>query len=62
VAVERALKLPADQCGDALLETREDQWFDRKSNRISTQDLANSLIGLANADGGVIPRAPDLNT
>jgi ATP-dependent DNA helicase RecG len=37
-----------------LLGIPEDQWFERKSNRISAQDLANALIGLANADGGVI--------
>lgn len=32
----------------------EDQWFDRKSCRLSAKDLADSLVGFANADGGVI--------
>jgi ATP-dependent DNA helicase RecG len=32
----------------------EDQWFDRKSFRISPRELANVEIGLANADGGII--------
>lgn len=32
----------------------EDQWFDRKSGRIAASDLANELIGFANADGGTL--------
>lgn len=54
VAVEQALALPATQRGEALLSLPEDQWFDRKSNRISAQDLANAMIGFANAEGGVV--------
>jgi ATP-dependent DNA helicase RecG len=52
--VEQALKRPTDQVGDALLEIPEDQWFDRKSSRVAARDLANHLIGMANADGGTI--------
>jgi hypothetical protein len=40
--------------GRLLLSVAEDQWFDRKSGRVSSRDLANTLIGLANAEGGLI--------
>jgi ATP-dependent DNA helicase RecG len=52
--VETALSASAEQVGGALLDLPEDQWFDRKSNRIAARDLADWLIGMANADGGVI--------
>src|SRR4051794_40558128 len=54
VAVSRALAEAPDHVGYALLDLTEDQWFDRKSARISARELADSLIGLANADGGWI--------
>src|ERR1700689_1441296 len=54
VAVERALKAPVRERGERLLAVAEDQWFDRKSMRIAPRDLANDLIGMANADGGTI--------
>jgi ATP-dependent DNA helicase RecG len=54
VAVERALKAPVKERGEQLLAIKEDQWFDRKSKRITPRDLANDLIGMANADGGTI--------
>ncbi len=54
VAVEQALKAPVKERGERLLEIPEDQWFDRKSRRIAARDLANDLIGMANADGGTI--------
>ncbi|MFN8108774.1 MAG: ATP-binding protein [Thermoleophilia bacterium] len=54
VDVENALALGPTEIGPALLSLHEDQWFDRKSARISAADLANHLIGLANAEGGVI--------
>lgn len=40
--------------GDALASIQEDQWFDRKSIRIRPRQLADDLIGFANADGGVV--------
>jgi ATP-dependent DNA helicase RecG len=52
--VGRALQSPAAAVGRALTAIVEDQWFDRKSFRISSRDLANVEIGLANADGGLI--------
>lgn len=39
---------------ELLSEKREDQWFDRKSARLSPAQLADLLIGFANADGGTI--------
>ncbi len=54
VAVEQALKAPIKERGSRLLAITEDQWFDRKSKRIAPKDLANDLIGMANADGGTI--------
>lgn len=54
VAAEQALALPAEERGRALLALREDQWFDRKSSRVAAQDVANSLIGFANAEGGLL--------
>src|SRR3954464_11145103 len=55
VAAEKALNesLPAD-VGAELLELEEDQWLERKSARISARDLADTLIGFANADGGIV--------
>jgi len=52
--VGRALKASAEDVGPALCSIPEDQWFDRKSFRVSPRELANVEIGLANADGGVI--------
>ncbi len=54
LAVESALGAPPDEAGFLLAELPEDQWFERKSMRIAPRDLANSLIGMANADGGII--------
>ena len=51
---ERALALSPTKRGAALLQVREDQWFDRKSERITGRDLADSLIGFANAEGGIV--------
>ncbi len=54
VAAERALNLAVAERAAALLRIREDQWFDRKSARITGKDLAESLVAFANADGGFI--------
>lgn len=38
-----------------LLRTRpEDQWFDRKSVRVRARELADAMVALANAEGGLI--------
>lgn len=54
VKVERALGHPPDLVGESLLQLAEDQWFDRKSVRISPRKLAQSLTGMGNAEGGVL--------
>jgi len=52
--VESALSGPPDEVGRVLAGIPEDQWFERKSARIAARDLADALIGLGNADGGII--------
>jgi ATP-dependent DNA helicase RecG len=54
VAAEQALTLEPSERGPALLALREDQWFDRKSSRVTAAELANALIGFANAEGGLV--------
>lgn len=54
VPAEKALNSPPAEVGQALLDLTEDQWLERKSARISARDLADTLIGFANADGGLV--------
>jgi ATP-dependent DNA helicase RecG len=54
VQAAQALALPRDERAQALLRLPEDQWFDQKSGRISARDLADVLIGFANAEGGLV--------
>jgi ATP-dependent DNA helicase RecG len=54
IAVESALNSPPPEVGAELAGLVEDQWLERKSSRIAPRDLANSLIGFANADGGIV--------
>src|ERR1700684_2615088 len=44
---------PAER-GRSLAVIPEDQWFERKSFRISARALGDDLIGFANADGGIL--------
>lgn len=39
---------------DALLARQEDQWFDLKSPRTQARALGDTMIGFANAEGGLI--------
>lgn len=52
--VDRALSASADSVGPRLLAIDEDQWFVRKSARVSPKDLAGDLVAFANAEGGVV--------
>jgi ATP-dependent DNA helicase RecG len=54
IAVEHALSQPAEKVGGLLLNAPEDQWFDRKSARAAPRNLADALIGMANAEGGIL--------
>lgn len=53
-AVEQILVAAPEAVGRALLDLPEDQWLDRKSARVAGRDLANSMIGFANAEGGFL--------
>lgn len=54
IAVENALNAPTEEVGAALVGIAEDQWLERKSARVAPRDLGNTLIGFANADGGIV--------
>jgi len=54
VTVENALNSLPESVGAELAGLPEDQWLERKSSRIAPRDLANTLIGFANADGGIV--------
>ena len=53
-AVAQALAEPVATRGAALAALIEDQWFDRKSARLTAKQLAKSLVSFANAEGGTI--------
>lgn len=53
-AAERAIGGHPAETGELLLALPEDQWLERKSARIKGRDLADAMIGFANADGGLI--------
>lgn len=54
IAVAMALDAPRDEVGPRLLALAEDQWFDRKSVRVSPEKVAHAEIAFANAEGGTI--------
>ncbi|NAZ74226.1 hypothetical protein GTQ99_02125 [Kineococcus sp. T13] len=54
LAVDRALAMPPDEVGRALGVLPEDQWFERKSARISPPKLSQAVVAFANAEGGTI--------
>lgn len=52
--LEHLLNAATNGRGDLLADLTEDQWFERKSARISSRQLADTLIGFANAEGGTV--------
>lgn len=44
---------PADRLS-RLRSAAEDQWFDRRSARVTARSLAETLVAFANAEGGVV--------
>ena len=54
ITVERALGEDPGQLGRALLAIPEGQWFDRKSARVASRQLAEALVAFANAEGGTV--------
>ena len=54
LTVERLQSAEPQAVAELVLSESESQWFDRKSARIRPQQLAESLVALANADGGTL--------
>ena len=52
--LENLAALPPQEITERLLTDLEGQWFDRESARISARDLAETLVAMANAEGGMI--------
>lgn len=52
--LEHLATLPAEEITELLLAEPEGQWYDRKSARIQPRQLAESLVAMANADGGLL--------
>lgn len=52
--IDRVLALPADEAVAQLIDLPENQWFERKSGRISARDLAVPMVAMANAEGGYV--------
>lgn len=52
--VEEALRLPGGEAVTLLASLPENQWFERKSARITPRDLAVPLVAMANAEGGYV--------
>ncbi|GEP40369.1 hypothetical protein NPS01_40320 [Nocardioides psychrotolerans] len=52
--VDFCLNLPAPDRATGLLGLREDQWFERKSIRVTARRFAEALTALANAEGGIV--------
>jgi ATP-dependent DNA helicase RecG len=54
LAIEQLRLLPEDDVVSLLITRREGQWFERKSARTRPQQVADSMIAFANAEGGLI--------
>ena len=52
--VNHALSQPAHHVASTLVDLPETQWFDRKSARIQAKKLAETLVAMGNAEGGVV--------
>ena len=52
--IENLAALSAKDIADLLLTETEGQWFDRKSSRIGARKLSETVVAMANAEGGVI--------
>ncbi len=54
IHVDTCLNMGLPDRAAGLLDLREDQWFERKSVRVSPRRFAEALVGLGNAEGGVV--------
>ncbi len=53
-SIEQLRLLPEDERVQALRTRKENQWFDRKSVRTRARELADAMVGFANAEGGLV--------
>lgn len=54
IQVDFCLNLPTGERASGLLSIREDQWYERKSARVSPRDFVKAVTAFANAEGGVV--------
>ena len=52
--LEHLATFPPEEVTERLLAEPEGQWYDRKSARIKPRQLAESLVAMANAEGGLL--------
>lgn len=52
--IEQLRLLPEADALAFLIERPEDQWLERLSSRTAARELANEMVGFANAEGGLI--------
>ena len=52
--IESLKSLAPEEVTELLLGETEGQWFDRKSARIRPRELAETLVAMANAEGGTL--------
>ena len=54
IDLDSLLGLDAEARGARLVSASESQWFERKAFRINAKKLAAAVIGMANAEGGLV--------
>lgn len=53
-SIDHLRDLAPDELAARLAQSPENQWFDRKSPRIGQTELAKAMVGMANAEGGLL--------
>lgn len=48
------LSAPVGERGQLIAQAVEDQWYEKKSDRVSAQTLGQALVAFANAEGGLV--------
>ena len=54
IDLDSLLSLDAETRGARLVAAPESQWFERKAFRVDAKKLAAAVIGMANAEGGLV--------
>jgi ATP-dependent DNA helicase RecG len=52
--IDQLRLLPEADLVSFLVETREDQWLERSSARVAARQVADLMVGFANAEGGLL--------